>query len=275
MGCQRKRNTVLDKKSITILILNRVKKMSAPVNKVVFANQLRGIAVLAVLIVHWCAMYWYSRDPISAYIYAPVIGGEASTLIYWIMPPTFNYGPFGVAIFFLVSGFVIPFSLQKANPLEFLVSRVFRIYPTYWVASALMLGVVWLSAQYWGRTFEMDHFRLIANLTLINVNFLQQSIDMVNWTLSIELKFYLVAAILYQFIRKGSVAPLIMFACMVLVFCWLYPESESIIQRGGYYFSMASIKTELMCVVFMFIGTGFYYKHMGVIGYFKFSPARL
>ncbi len=42
-----------------------------------------------------------------------------------------NFGAFGVALFFLISGFVIPLSFQSYGRLDFLVARFFRIYPTY------------------------------------------------------------------------------------------------------------------------------------------------
>ena len=42
-----------------------------------------------------------------------------------------NWGPFGVALFFVISGFVIPFSFETYGRLDFIVARFFRIYPTY------------------------------------------------------------------------------------------------------------------------------------------------
>lgn len=37
-------------------------------------------------------------------------------------------GSFGIALFFLISGFVIPFSL-KFGSVNFIVRRIFRLYP--------------------------------------------------------------------------------------------------------------------------------------------------
>ena len=52
----------------------------------------------------------------------------------------FNAGRFGVALFFLISGFVIPFSFKEPRPLlRFALSRFFRLYPAYWLSLMLAL----------------------------------------------------------------------------------------------------------------------------------------
>ncbi len=230
-------------------------------DRALFANQLRGVAVIAVLIVHWCGVYWFSRDVVASYIHAPIVEGPSSSMIYWLTIPTFNYGPFGVSIFFLISGFVIPFSLNRLAPVKFLVARLLRIYPTYIVASLIMLALVYLSSRYWGQPFSMALDRLFANLLLLQGNLHYPSIDMVNWTLAIEIKFYIIAALLYRCIKSGNAFPLILFAVAVLAACEALPAL-----LGGWELRpglVESLETELMCVIFMFIGTGFYHHYTG------------
>lgn len=240
--------------------------MENKASKIVFADQLRAVAVFLVIIVHWCGVYWVSRDLVGTYIYAPPVSGEMSPLLGWLMPPTFNFGPLGVSIFFLISGFVIPFSLQRATPVEFLLSRTFRIYPTYIVGSAVMLLIVWLSATYWGAYFSIDLDRLIANLFLVHADMRYPTIDLVNWTLAIEIKFYIVCAIMYRCIRSANIVPIIAFSVAVLIFCELYPSEMDVIRLvGNVGISMEALKPQLICVVFMFIGTCFYYFHLGKI----------
>lgn len=239
-------------------------------DRALFANQLRGVAVIAVLIVHWCGVYWFSRDVVASYIHAPVVEGPSSSMIYWLTIPTFNYGPFGVSIFFLISGFVIPFSLNRLEPAKFLVARFLRIYPTYIVASLIMLGLVYLSSRYWGQAFAMPWDRLIANLLLLQGNAHYPSIDMVNWTLAIEIKFYIIAALLYRSIKAGNTLPIILFAVAVLAACEALPGLLAGWDlRPGL---VDSLKTELMCVIFMFIGTGFYHHYTGTYTLRKFWP---
>ncbi|HGC5885481.1 TPA: acyltransferase family protein [Legionella pneumophila] len=40
-------------------------------------------------------------------------------------------GAAGVVVFFLVSGYIITYVLQTQNSFEFLIKRIFRIYPLY------------------------------------------------------------------------------------------------------------------------------------------------
>src|ERR1700710_756441 len=57
--------------------------------------------------------------------------------------PQFSYGRIGIILFFAISGFVI--ALQRRKPLRtFVVHRLLRIYPSYWLATivaAVMLGL--------------------------------------------------------------------------------------------------------------------------------------
>lgn len=230
-------------------------------DRALFANQLRGLAVVAVIIVHWCGIYWYARETVASYIHAPVVEGPPSSMLHWLTIPTFNYGPFGVSIFFLISGFVIPFSLARLAPGQFLVARLLRIYPTYIAASMIMLGLVYLSSRYWGQEFQMPIGRLMANLTLLQGNFGSPTIDLVNWTLSIEIKFYIVAALLYQSIRTGNAYPVFLFSAVVLAGCEAFPQLLGGLTVSGEL--VDSLKTEFMCVIFMFIGTGFYHHYTG------------
>ncbi len=230
--------------------------------RALFANQLRAVAVISVMLVHWFGVFWLARQTVSEYIFAPPPTGPGSTLLGWISFPTLNYGPFGVAIFFLISGFVIPFSLAKASPLEFIISRVLRIYPTYIFASMVALTFVWISSQYWGTTFHIDFNTLIRNLALIHSNTYYSTIDLVNWSLCVELKFYLVSALLYKAIRKGLMIHTVLFSLAVLAFTVAVPPALSPVHFSTFDLSIESIKTELMLVVYMFIGTCFYHCYV-------------
>ena len=55
----------------------------------------------------------------------------------------FRFGQFGVVLFFLCSGFIIPASLERHGSLQgFWISRFFRLYPIYWVATLAALALV-------------------------------------------------------------------------------------------------------------------------------------
>jgi peptidoglycan/LPS O-acetylase OafA/YrhL len=106
-------------------------------------------------------------------------------------------GAFGVALFFIVSGFVIPASLsprdRRGEGLRiFAIRRFFRLYPAYWLSIPLVLWSVW-----WLQGRPIDLGTVAVNVTLFQRPLGFQNIVNLYWTLSYELAFYLVCAALY------------------------------------------------------------------------------
>jgi peptidoglycan/LPS O-acetylase OafA/YrhL len=92
-----------------------------------------------------------------------------------------NLGRFGVALFFCISGFVIPFSLNREpeQPAKFIVRRLFRLYPAYWTSLAIAAAFTHPSAR-----------ALVANITMAQRFVGEPDILRVYWTLAVELMFY-------------------------------------------------------------------------------------
>ncbi|MEU8278849.1 acyltransferase family protein [Microbispora bryophytorum] len=66
----------------------------------------------------------------------------------WLMPSLrpywFSLGMYGVLVFFLVSGYIIPASLENRGDVgAFWISRVFRLYPLYLLVIAAVLVMAW------------------------------------------------------------------------------------------------------------------------------------
>jgi exopolysaccharide production protein ExoZ len=108
------------------------------------------------------------------------------------LPVIAHYGDLGVDVFFVLSGFVMAaIAGRDVGPLEFLWRRAARIYPTYWLATLLMLGIAFAAPELvhepidtlpWWRSFL-----LVAASP-------RQPIVSVGWTLVHEVYFYLVFA---------------------------------------------------------------------------------
>ncbi|QNK69476.1 acyltransferase family protein [Variovorax sp. PAMC26660] len=226
--------------------------------KIAFANQLRGLAVLMVIVSHYAGTYWSARELVSLFVFAPPVEGPSSLVSRFITPPTVAYGPFGVAIFFLISGFVIPFSLEKLGAARFLAARLLRIYPTYWAASAAVIFIAWLSSKYWGQAFHMDTGRLIANMLLVQIQTGHLSTDLVNWTLAVEVKFYIVAMLLWPWIRCRPVLTITGFSLALLAYMSCIPKGWNIVPMGVMQIGLTSTNTELLFLPFLFIGTLFH-----------------
>ncbi|CAM5445807.1 acyltransferase family protein [Streptomyces abikoensis] len=104
-----------------------------------------------------------------------------------------QYGWTGVEVFFLISGFVICMSTWGRSLGDFFVSRVTRVYPAYWVAIFLTAAVVSLWPQV--RQINGGFEGVLTNLTMLQSGLGVWDVDGVYWTLFIELKFYVMFAV--------------------------------------------------------------------------------
>ncbi|MGW1069288.1 acyltransferase family protein [Streptomyces aureus] len=117
-----------------------------------------------------------------------------------LLTPQLNIGRYGVMLFFLVSGYVIPASLERRGRVRtFWVGRAFRIYPLWAavVGSALvldLLGVTRLGTRFAGQDPVTV---VVAHVTLLQELLGTPSVVRVLWTLSYELAFYLLVVALF------------------------------------------------------------------------------
>lgn len=138
---------------------------------------LRGIAALSVLAFHY--LYHYHR--LYGHSFSP--------------PEWLQLGMFGYHLFFILSGFLIFRSLESSGSIaRFVKSRIFRLYPTFWVAVVItFIGVSLMGLPGRERTFK----ELIVNLTMAPHVFDVRYIDRVYWTLSYEISFYVIITLLF------------------------------------------------------------------------------
>jgi len=240
-------------------------------NKVIFAHQLRGIAAMMVVISHLMGVFWGMRETVAAWTFSPVLEGWIPTSVGIAFLPFPSFGPLGVGLFYLISGFVISFSIQRANPLSFLTSRAFRIYPLYWACSLISLTVLYFSAQYWNKPFNVDTGSFLSNMLLVHNYFSIPSFDLINTTLAIEIKFYLLAALLTPWLRKAQLWPVFAVALVALTMNAEFDLIASSITSSLPQLNVVNqLAIELQYVCFMFTGTLFYYHFSG-----KISTAKL
>ncbi|GAA2915145.1 hypothetical protein GCM10020221_08520 [Streptomyces thioluteus] len=103
-----------------------------------------------------------------------------------------SYGWLGVQLFFLISGFVICMSGWGRGLGEFAASRAARLLPAYWFAVLLVSLVV----RRWPTVNSAPALRDVAvNLTMLQDPLGVEPVDGVYWTLWIEVRFYLLFAL--------------------------------------------------------------------------------
>jgi peptidoglycan/LPS O-acetylase OafA/YrhL len=148
-------------------------------------NTLRGIAALLVALDHFALVLLHpTPESVTFYIVTFV-------------------GAFGVGAFFLISGFVMPLSLANLSPSVFLIRRALRIYPVFIVCCFFK----WLVMVYEGAArFDFSFAKIfLLNISMFggSVIFLDANIEPIVWTLSVEIKFYLLCSLVY-WMAQGS-----------------------------------------------------------------------
>ncbi|MFJ6720973.1 MULTISPECIES: acyltransferase [unclassified Streptomyces] len=144
---------------------------------------LRLVAALMVVSFHWTGV---NRVP-------EVWHGTPAKLMPGLHLYT-AYGFLGVQMFFLISGFVICMSCWGKTPRQYFTSRVVRLMPAYWVAVILTALVVDFVATARHRV-HLRFSDVLSNLTMLQQPMGVAEADTVYWTLWVELRFYLLFAI--------------------------------------------------------------------------------
>ena len=220
--------------------------------RLAFANQLRGVAALCVVVIHYTVAYQLFRPDIAWVVAAPPLEGPVPGVATWLFPRWFDGGAFGVALFFMISGFVIPFSLASTSRLGFLAARALRIYPTFWIALIVEWLAVAASAAYWHRPIVYGWPAFWRNALLVNTLGDSVSVDFVSWTLSVEVKFYLLMAALRPLVLAGRTWPLLLVAAGALAL--------TVSEKGRL---PPLLVQEAMYLVYMLTGTLIHYHYRG------------
>ncbi len=163
-----------------------------------FAHAIRGPACLVVVAVHLGYVFWADQPHVSAIGHFPALDlGEPNfwaRLYEW--PAQWHlYGTIAVCLFFLVSGFVVPYALERGTLGSFFVRRFFRLYPTLWVCLLVNLAVVALQSRLLGSAFPYDAKEVAGNAVLLGPYMRVGWIEPVLWSIAVEELFYLLAAL--------------------------------------------------------------------------------
>lgn len=141
---------------------------------------MRALAVLMVAYDHLVALYLkqtrqtlWAHNLITRYIVEP----------FGIIQ---DFGWMGVCLFFLVSGFVITHVAYRERPVEFVVRRIFRIYPPLVVA--ILISVLILRHQ---KDLTFSVTEVLVSFTLLNYFQTPQVVTLgIAWSLLVEIFFY-------------------------------------------------------------------------------------
>ena len=146
--------------------------------RLAWLDGLRGIAALAVVF-----------DHLSPYL----LVGAREHVYRWL-----DAGRYGVFVFFLISGYIVPASLERKGSVRtFWVSRVFRLYPLYLLVIALAV-VLWAIGYGNLHGAQGDPTTSVLSQLLMMSNVMAgPNLPNVVWSLSYEMVFYLLLTALF------------------------------------------------------------------------------
>jgi hypothetical protein len=133
------------------------------------------------------------------------------------------YGPFGVDLFFVISGFVMVYSSERlfgqpGAPMTFFARRLARIVPLYWAATAIL---VWFVVPYASTKAVLGSLFFTPRIPS------EAPLLFVGWTLIFEMFFYAVFAIALLAKRRFAVVAgaTVVLICFSVVFApdWAGP----------------------------------------------------
>lgn len=195
-------------------------------NKIEVIQVIRGIAAISVVFYH-CKTNLTASDSFKE-------------TLDWL----FNSGAAGVDIFFVLSGFVMVYSIEnnidekKISSINFLLRRVIRIWPTY-----LFLSLIYLMIQhYLGEVKNEINFKLIVKSVL----FLPTASDdpphygypllSVGWSLNYEMYFYCIFALSLLWKKYRYWFFFSFFIASLFLFPWIIKNTYSFNPNAGVYF---------------------------------------
>jgi peptidoglycan/LPS O-acetylase OafA/YrhL len=156
--------------------------------KIGIVGALRGFAALAVCWYHFI----YGQD----------------TWLRW----SGKYGWLGVQIFFVVSGFIIPYSLYQyrysiRDYFRFLGKRIARLHPPYLASIFVVVVLGWLMMlipAWKAHPPDTSWQQLVSHFFYLNDLLGRPWLNVVYWTLGIELQWYLLLGLIFPLVASST-----------------------------------------------------------------------
>nr|WP_240143653.1 acyltransferase [Nitrosomonas sp. JL21] len=186
--------------------MNNVIVLGNPNSRINELDLLRFLAALAVVFHHYSLVGF----AINSQTIAP----------YPIVSSIFKYGYLGVDLFFMISGFVILMTASSGGLRHFIISRLVRLYPAFWICCTITFVAILIIGS---TEYEATFSQYLANMTMLSGFMGIESIDNVYWSLFVELKFYALVAIVLLMGRIQQIELLFSFWLVVTMILLIFP----------------------------------------------------
>ena len=176
-------------------------------SRLAWLDVLRGLAALCVVFNH----FGYFVPPrVQAGVYQ------------WVNP-----GDYGVFVFFLISGYIVPASLERKGSVRtFWVSRIFRLYPLYLLAVGMALALYLLHVGSLRGEGADPETAVLSQLLMMSNVLAGRNLPNVVWSLSYEMIFYLLLTALFMAgVHRRSSRYALAFAVAAVALGGLLPQA--------------------------------------------------
>ena len=223
-------------------------------SRIAILDGFRALAITTVMFFHFFSRWTPPNNAISLYPYE-------STYNY------FEYGKLGVQFFFIISGFVIYFTLENTMDFRtFWKKRFIRLMPSIAIASIITFFVFRLFDT--SNIFPASHYpeNFIPSLTFIdpqvlrnifaelNINIFDDNFGYLSgsyWTLWQEIQFYIYSSIIYYFNREKFKRNFLLISISLILLNYVFRHVQGSNRLG------INISPEVLRVYSIWIRDGF------------------
>jgi peptidoglycan/LPS O-acetylase OafA/YrhL len=145
------------------------------------AHGLRGLASLMVFFAHLLG-------GVGKHVY------NENTQYLDYIEKTWNFGVYGVELFFVISGFVIVPSVMRYSPKDFAVRRFVRIYPLFFVLTVFFVVLNVITQK---QPDLNDPLTIVSGFLFLNLFTGTEQLTPNAWTLTFEVMFYSLICLLW------------------------------------------------------------------------------
>ena len=178
--------------------------------KFYYIEILRFIAALSVLIFH----YQHFFQPFSSVSQTDYLANKTLQPFYTLLEIFYNYGHYGVPLFWTISGFVFAFvylgSQKNTSGKSFFINRFARLYPLHF-ATLLIVALLQIVSNKYVSNYQIYQYNDLYHFFL-NIFFVSgwgftegYSFNYPIWSVSVELIIYLVFFIFISNLNKYKI----------------------------------------------------------------------
>lgn len=144
----------------------------------------------------------------------------------------FSYGYLGVPVFFMISGFIICYSLpvnyKLAQSKTFFLKRIIRIEPPYIASILLVILLNYVGSFYSHVPLQFSWVDFFCHFAYLNNFGIGTYYNVVYWTLGIEFQFYILIGLLFSLVSRSKTS-LIVFMVALLFATFIHVNNMQLI----------------------------------------------